>query len=198
VRPVVHFEDEDIVIVEKPFGLPTQRDKKGTDGLFELLQNNYEYVGLHHRLDRPASGLVLFTLSKRANREIGQAMSEHRITRGYQAVLVGTPRVQVWTQDVGLKSAHTDLSIVSSAEGMSLVNVQLQTGRKHQIRRHAALNATPIAGDRRYGAEAGGWWKRLALHANTMALKHPITGDIISVQSPIPQDLLGLWAMFSK
>jgi len=102
----------------------------------------------------------------------------------------------MWDQDIEKKTAQTHLSIINSKAGMSLVNLQLQTGRQHQIRRHAALNATPIAGDRRYGAEAGGWWKRLALHANSIALRHPVTESLISVQSPIPEDLSALWDTF--
>ena len=74
------------------------------------------------------------------------------------------------------------------------LSVQLQTGRTHQIRRHAADQGFPVAGDRRYGGAAGGLWPRLALHACTLALTHPITEEALSLSAPIPEDLASLWA----
>lgn len=186
------FRDQWLLVVDKPVGQLTQ----GTEteaGLFEALQATESYVGLQHRLDRPASGLVLFTVDRRANRGISEALQSHQIARTYLAVLSGQCKDAVWEQPVARREAKSEVRVLDFSGGVSRVEVALHTGRKHQIRVQAALNRTPVLGDRRYGAEAGRMWPRLALHARRLALRHPITAEALVFESPVPEDLAELW-----
>ena len=187
------YRDRDILAISKPAGLPTQSTKTGESGLFEALQAQESYVGLHHRLDRPASGLVLFSLDRRANKGLASGFQRHTIRRTYTAVVVGSVSDCTWSWSVGGKSAKTHVTVVGEAAGFTAVRMSLDTGRKHQIRVHAAMAGAPIAGDRRYGAEAGYAWPRLALHASQLTLKHPVTGEVLVLEAPLPEGLVALW-----
>ncbi len=191
---VVH-QDRSLVVVDKPSGLPTQSPKGGGENLYDLLRGAHPYVGLHHRLDTPASGLVLFTLDKRANAAIAKGFRTHTIQREYQVMVIGDPgEGGCWQSPIDSKHARTHWTRVGTGGGMSVLAVQLETGRTHQIRRHAAEHGHPVCGDRRYGGAAGGLWPRLALHARRLALPHPITGTEMSVSAQVPSDLQALWA----
>jgi 23S rRNA pseudouridine1911/1915/1917 synthase len=185
------FEDRWLLVVDKPAGLPSQpaRDRRGPD-LHGLLAEAHPYVGLHHRLDTGASGLVLFTLDPSVNAAIARAFRDHLVERGYVAVLDGDPVPGPWTRALDGKSAHTDVDVVGIGDRGCAVRCRLATGRTHQIRRHAALAGAPIVGDRRYGGRP---WERLALHAETLALVHPVTGERLALCSPPPPPLDALW-----
>ena len=187
------YRDRDVLVVSKPAGLPTQSTRDGEPGLFEALQIQESYVGLHHRLDRPASGLVLFSLDRRANKGLASGFQRHTIRRTYSAVVMGSVSDCTWSWPVNGKSAKTNITAVGEDAGFTAVQVSLNTGRKHQIRVHAAMAGAPIAGDRRYGADAGYAWPRLALHASQLTLKHPVTGELLTLEAPLPEDLVALW-----
>lgn len=182
------FRDDYVLVVDKPSGVDTQ-------ALHQQLQAERPYVGLHHRLDQPASGLLLFTLDPSANAAIAKALREHRIERLYQAVLYGTPQQREWRWKIDGQGARTELLSLAEGAGFAAVWLKLHTGRTHQVRKHAAHAGTPLAGDRRYGGEAGRAWPRLALHAARLSFAHPITGALVVVSSPLPAELTALWAM---
>ena len=187
------YADEWIVVINKPSGLPAQRTQDGQPGAYEALRERYEYVGLHHRLDRPASGLMVFTTHPDANSALAEAFRSHAVQRRYRAVLYGIATSTSWTWPVDRRPARSDVTVLHHERGLTAVKVSLTTGRKHQIRVHAAMAGVPIVGDRRYGQEAARRWPRLALHAHQLTLPHPITGEEISCTAPIPQDLTDLW-----
>jgi len=187
------YRDDALLIVDKPSGMPTQRTAAGVTGLFELLQAREPYVGLHHRLDRPASGLVLFTTHPSANRVITAGFRTHAIRRTYAAVLSGSPAAQVWTHPLDGRHARSEVDVIADDRGYAAVRLSLHTGRTHQLRRHAALAGCAILGDRRYGGEFSHAWPRLALHACDLQLVHPLTGAVVSAHSPVPPDLQDLW-----
>jgi 23S rRNA-/tRNA-specific pseudouridylate synthase len=189
------YRDAHLLIVDKPSGLPTQAPRTGGDHhLYAMLQAQEAYVGLHHRLDTPASGLVLFTLDKRANRAIADGFRTGSIRRRYQAALVGDPGAAgTWETDIDGRSARTHWRRLALGDGISIVEASLETGRTHQIRRHAVEHGHPVLGDRRHGGAAGRIWPRLALHAEHLALDHPISGEPLVIQSPLPPDLMELW-----
>lgn len=190
---VVH-QDSALLVVDKPSGLPTQAPQGGGENLFDLLRDTHAYVGLHHRLDTPASGLVLFTLDKRANPPIAQGFREHTIRREYQVMVIGDPgQLGCWESPIDGKHARTHWRRLGTGGGMSVLAVELETGRTHQIRRHAADHGHPVCGDRRHGGAAGSLWPRLALHACRLVLPHPITGKEMSVAAQAPADLQELW-----
>ena len=192
--PTVLYEDDALLVVSKPSGLPSQSTRSGGPNLFDQLRSRYPYVGLHHRLDRPASGLLLFTLDTAANKPIAEAFRSHRIEREYAAVLTGRAESGSWTRRLDGKRAVTHVSVVGHGRGLTAARLRLETGRLHQIRRHAAMAGLPLAGDRRYGADDCRRWPRLALHAQRLSFSHPMNGQRIDVVAPLPANLASLWA----
>jgi len=193
---LIAYQDPWIVVVDKPVGQPTQSTPKTPLGLYENLQNRFTYVGMHHRLDQPTSGLVLFSLSQTINSAISDLFKRREIRRSYAAVLAGTlnePRT--WSTPLEGRKAVSHVLPQGHLNGMSAVHIQLDTGRTHQIRKHAAFHQTPLLGDRRYGAQWGCAWPRLALHAYRLEFTHPKTQKPISIQSPTPSDLKELWTL---
>jgi 23S rRNA-/tRNA-specific pseudouridylate synthase len=191
----VVWEDDSLIVLNKPSGLPTQGSKTHPLGLYELLKQARPYVGLHHRLDQPASGLVLFTLHPRVNADIGAFFKEKKIHRSYLCVLAGQVEASQWTASLHGKAARTDVQPIGEGHGMTAARITLHTGRKHQIRLHAAEQDHPVLGDRRYGQQWGRAWPRLALHACALAFKHPLTGGTISLAIDCPDDMAELWAL---
>lgn len=188
------YRDRFLLVVDKPSGLPSQPTRQGhAQHLYGILQGREHYVGLHHRLDTPASGLVLVTLDRSVNKAMTEAFRQGRIHRRYLAVVVGDPGESgTWDSQMDDKPATTHWRRLGTAEGMALLECTLETGRTHQIRRHAAGAGVPIVGDRRHGSAAGRLWPRLALHAVGLSLTHPKTGEAVSVESPVPDDLAEL------
>lgn len=190
------YRDRWLVVLEKPYGMPTQaRADRDGDDLFGWLKATEPLASLHHRLDQPASGLVLFAVHPDANRGLTEAFRNHTIARRYRVVLAGTPRAAAWTWEVDGKQARSEVEVLGSDNGFCAARVSLETGRKHQIRIHASMAGTPVVGDRRYGAEAGRMWPRLALHAAELHLSHPVTGGALTLYSPLPDDLQELWEL---
>lgn len=185
------YRDPWLLVVDKPSGLPCQPTRTGhAQHLYGIVQSSERYAGLHHRLDTPASGLVLLTLDKGVNKAISDGFRTNRIRRTYQVVVVGDPGDEgVWSEPIDGKPALTRFTRLACRDGMSVLQCGLESGRTHQIRRHAAGAGTPIVGDRRHGGAAGRLWPRLALHAVSLRLDHPTTGEGMVVESPIPGDL---------
>lgn len=190
------FRDRWLWVVDKPAGLATQDD--GGEDLTAQLARQVPYLGVHHRLDQPASGLVLFTLDEGVNAAIAAGFREHTIRRTYLAVLDGELAAPAtWAWKVDGKSARTHVEPLGRAGGRTAARVTLETGRKHQIRVHAGLAGLPLVGDRRYGGDAGRAWPRLALHAARLELDHPIPTERglgpLALAAPLPADLAPLW-----
>lgn len=193
--PVVErHRDAALLVVSKPAGLPTQAPQGGGDNLYDRLRAQEPYLGLHHRLDTPASGLVLFTLDRRVNAAIAQDFAAHRIQREYLCAVLGEPgEGGRWEEPVEGQPARTDWRRVRRVGELSWLVCALHTGRTHQIRLHAAGAGFPLVGDRRYGGATGRLWPRLALHAARLALRHPRTRRALGVEDPLPADLQALW-----
>lgn len=192
----VRYMDALVLVVDKPHGLPAQStQRRGQANLFDGLRARYPYVGLHHRLDTPASGLMLFTLDPKANAPIAKGFQTRSIQRTYRLVVAGDPGESgEWTRPIEGKSARTHYCRLAHQGGMSAVTATLETGRTHQIRIHAAQAGHPLLGDRRHGGAAARLWPRLALHASDLQFRHPGTGAVTAVSAPVPEDLVELWA----
>lgn len=187
---VVLYHEKGILIVNKPSGLPSQptRDKK--PNLFEQLQQDYPHIYLHHRLDTPVSGLLLFCTQKRWNKAIASDFQHKRIHRRYWAACLGHPPSKgIWSRPIQGKKAITHFHTEYYGEGWAVLSLTLETGRTHQIRKHAMRAGYPILGDRRYGGAASRLCSRIALHAYNLSFTHPGTLKKISVSAPLPQDL---------
>lgn len=188
------YRDRDVLVIDKPVGLPSQGTRMGDrTHVMSLLQAREAYVGLHHRLDTPASGLLVVALDRGANPGLARAFRDGMVDRGYLAVVVGDPGASgLWDQEIDGEMARTRWRRLLQGEGWTALYCALETGRTHQVRIHAAMSGHPILGDRRHGGAAGRAWPRLALHAWTLSFPHPRTGGRINVTSPVPDDLAGL------
>lgn len=221
----IFFEDEWILGVRKEAGLPTQPTlDEARANLYALLKKFLKnrdgkepYVGLHHRLDRDTSGVMLFTKAKEANAEVGRLFQEHLAQKTYLAIVSthGKPLRKEWTVDNFLardngkagkmravKSggdraitffrtlAQTELTSASS--GFALVEAKPRTGRMHQIRVHLAEGGNPIVGDLTYGGSANYTGieriPRVMLHAASLTFPHPITKLETTFNAPLPTD----------
>ena len=187
------YHHKGILIVNKPSGLASQPTRDDSPNLFDTLKKSYGYVALHHRLDTPASGLVLLCTDKKWNKYIAQAFQRHQIQRKYWVACLGkTAQKGTWDSNIDGKRAITLFETTERLFGYSCLGVQLQTGRKHQIRIHAKRNGHPVLGDRRYGGGASRLCKRLALHATQLDFTHPATKEHCTVHAPLPKELQSL------
>ena len=209
------YEDKDILIVDKPPGLltvGTDRDKTRTA---HYLLNDYVRRGnpksrnrvyVVHRLDRDTSGLLVFAKSEAAKTFLQENWEQ--TDKYYLAIVHGelipkegkistylaensAHRVyETLNADKG-KLSHTEYKVLKEARGLSLVDVHLLTGRKHQIRVHFAAKGHPVAGDKKYG-EGKGAAKRLALHARSLSFLHPFSKKPMSFETGMPEDFVRL------
>jgi len=213
---VVH-EDDALIVVEKPAGLLTvATDTDKTDTLFVRLNKYLRGSGaadanrafVVHRLDRETSGLVLFAKSAHAEQVLQAAWPD--VEKIYLAIVIGRPEpergtvtsyltettaLQVFSNDrqtPGGRLAVTHYRLLKSRGNFSLLEVRLETGRKHQIRVHLAGLHCIIAGDRRYGAKLDPC-RRLALHAHSLSFAHPNTGERLAFTSSLPSVLQKLF-----
>lgn len=205
----VLYEDNAVVCFEKPAGLPTQPTiDEARLNLYALAKKQRgTYLGLHHRLDRDTSGVVLFTCVKEANGFVADQFAKHIAKKTYVAVVEGkldrpSGRVESFLDVVakyqkkqkfgsvrsGGKKAITNFSVLESSAHYSLVEVTIETGRTHQIRVHLSEMGHPIVGDTFYGAKAQQGLNRHLLHAHALAIMHPESGNWIRVESPVPEE----------
>ncbi|GJM08216.1 MAG: hypothetical protein DHS20C11_04920 [Lysobacteraceae bacterium] len=205
----VLFEDYDIVVVDKVSGLLTVANDSQDEGTAFMLLNDYVKKGNYksknrvyivHRLDRDTSGLVVFAKSEQLQTALQSNWKNVR--KKYYAVVVGRP-----PQDAGIitsylaensihrmysvndpsagKYAKTGYRVVKSNARYSLLEVDLFTGRKNQIRVHLADLKCPVAGDKKYGKKDRSI-KRLCLHAASLQLKHPVSGEDLTLKAVMP------------
>lgn len=202
------YEDDDIIVVNKSYGLlsvGTDNKKEGTaysilrDYLKRLNPANKLFIV--HRLDQHTSGLMLFAKSIKAKEAMQHNWNNMVLDRRYAAIVEGCPEpaegvrrsrllenaqhLMYSTDDPKGLEAVTRYKVLKSRNGYSLVDVSLDTGRKNQIRVHMHDMGTPIAGDRRYGAKTSPI-HRLALHARTLRFVHPMTHKDMNFSIPLP------------
>lgn len=211
------FEDDHVLIVNKPAGLLTStvpREPRPT--LLAMVRddqarrNPRARVGLIHRLDRDASGLLVFSKSDLAYKSLKTQFFHHNVERVYHAIVRGTPsppagRIEsrlVERADGTVHTSHqagrgdfavTDYELVRTAGRLSLVRVMLHTGRKHQIRVHLSARNWSILGDAVYGhGEKTPPQTRLMLIATRLGFKHPQMGHAVGIDLPLPPDMAAL------
>ncbi|HEY8380461.1 MAG TPA: pseudouridine synthase [Nannocystis sp.] len=206
----VLYRDEDLVIVAKPAGLVVHRGWADDDvALLDLAREaTGAYVYPVHRLDRGASGAVVFARSSAGARALQEAWSEGRVEKRYLALVRGNPPEAAVidhpiprSEDGPRVPAVTEIATLARAGRYALVEARPRTGRLHQIRRHLKHISCPLIGDVRYGkGEHNRLFReryalrRLALHAWSLALPHPRTGAQVRALAPVPADLAGALA----
>ena len=204
------FEDEHLLVVNKPAGLvvhPGAGNRSGTlvNALLGRGINggeDRERPGVVHRLDRDTSGLMVLTKSEEAYSGLVGALSARDVRRVYMALVVGEGLPPTGTVDspvgrdpanptlmaAGIgKPAITHFEAVREASGYTMLRARLETGRTHQIRVHLSAIGYPVYADPLYGEAVPG--RRLWLHAERLAFVHPVTGEALEFESPLPEDL---------
>ena len=207
INLIIPYEDEHLLIVDKPAGLlahPTARHEEPS--LANAVMYHYQTIGqawgFHpvQRLDRQTSGLLL--VAKHSH--IQHLLSGRHLRRVYLALVTGRPDPPDGTVDAPLarkpgsiiermvhpsgQQAITDYRLIAGNSAASLLEITLHTGRTHQIRVHMSHIGHPLLGDDLYGG-ARTVIDRQALHAASLSLSHPITGETIQVNSPLPDDM---------
>lgn len=214
--PHILYRDDALIALDKPSGMAVHGGSGVSRGVIEQLRLELpecRYLELVHRLDRETSGVLLVALKRRALTGLHAAMREGRIEKRYLTLVAGrwTNPVQhvklplhkrvtdegekrVTVRDDG-QSAHTVFRRLQVYMDFTLLEAELKTGRTHQIRVHTSHLGFPIAGDDKYGdfelnrqlVKQG--LKRMFLHAAKLVFEHPITGERMTVEAPLPADL---------
>jgi len=211
--PVV-FEDDALLVVDKPAGIAVHGGSGVAFGVIERLRAarpGAPMLELAHRLDRETSGLLMVAKTRKALLALHEMQREGGGTKRYYALVCGDwlndrqhiklplskwatasgeRRVRV-DRDAG-QFAHTIVTLQRRYGNYSLVEAELRTGRTHQIRVHLAANGFPIAGDDKYGSDAvraalaRQGFARMFLHAHQLILPHPLSGDMLDLRAPLP------------
>lgn len=212
---IVLYEDNHLIVVLKPQMVACCPDESGDDNLFDCVKRYIKetyskpgnvYLGLVHRLDRPTGGVMVFAKTSKAAARLSAQMSGGGFEKKYFAVLCGTPNrmegtlvnylrknsvnnmVYVCTEsEEGAKFASLAYKIKETAEGLSLAEITLHTGRTHQIRVQTAAINCPVYGDMRYGGRKAVKGK-LALWAYSLRFTHPVTGEALRFIAEPPRE----------
>lgn len=214
LEPHICFEDEHLLVINKPAGMPTQPDPTGDLSLLKWLTKPRGAAATLHlvnRLDRPVSGLVVLAKTRQAMAYVQQLFREGRVKKEYLAAVEGAPPeeegklVHFLTQNPKTHRAYVHFSaqpnavraalhyrLLGKGERYSFLLVQPTTGRHHQIRAQLAAMGCPIKGDVRYGARRANRDRSIHLHAWRLTLEHPATHQPLSIRAPLPQTD-GLW-----
>ncbi|MBM3809658.1 MAG: RluA family pseudouridine synthase [Acidimicrobiia bacterium] len=213
-------EDDQILVLNKPAGLlsiPSSPEAGSSEDTvlrrvreyMEFKRGRKSYVGMLHRLDRDTSGSLAVALSKDAHAAGRELFKHHRFERHYLALVQGIPardqgtieaRISTGYRDgrrklVGVDArgldARTDYKVRQRLKDAALLELRLHTGRQHQIRLHLEKLGHPLIGERVYSTQEGATAaKRNMLHAWTLAFPHPLTGQRIAVEAPLPADFV--------
>ncbi len=220
----VLYEDNHIIVVNKASGEIVQGDKTGDTPLSETvkayLKEKYDkpgnvFCGVTHRLDRPTSGAVVFARTSKALSRLNDMFRNGEVGKTYWAVVKNRPLKEEETlvhylikneknnkstaydsEKPWTKKAVLHYKLIASSQRYHLLEVNLETGRHHQIRCQLARTGSPIKGDLKYGAERSNPDGSISLHARTISLVHPVSKELICVTAPVPED--SLWKAFEE
>ncbi|MBT7424435.1 MAG: RNA pseudouridine synthase [Flavobacterium sp.] len=214
----VLFEDNHLLIVNKKSGDIVQGDKTGdkplSDVVKEYIKEKYNkpgevFLGVVHRLDRPTSGVIIFARTSKALERLNKMLRERTISKTYWAVVKNTPlkekdslihflkknpknnKSTVFTKETDAsKKAILHYSVIKKLDNYSLLEIDLETGRHHQIRAQLAYIGSPIKGDLKYGASRSNKDGSIHLHARKISFTHPVSKENILVLAPIPNETI--------
>ncbi len=208
------FEDNHLIIVNKLAGELVQGDFTGDKPLLEIVRDyikvKYEkpgnvFVGLVHRLDRPTSGIVVFAKTSKALTRMNALFEKRDVDKRYWTLIKEKPRqtterlVHYLKKDPaknksftyrkeqnGVKKAALSYSVLAKSESFYLLEIELETGRHHQIRVQLASIGCPIKGDLKYGFPRSNKDASISLHARSLSFVHPVSKELINVKAPLP------------
>ena len=214
----VLFEDNHLLIVNKRAGDITQGDKTGDKPLSEIvkeyIKHKYNkpgnvYLGVVHRLDRPTSGVIIFARTSKALERLNKMLREKNIQKTYWAIIKNKPKKEkdtlvnylkknpknnkstAFSKEVsGSKKAVLHYTIIQKLENYTLLEIDLETGRHHQIRTQLSAIGCPIKGDLKYGFARSNKDGSIHLHARKITFSHPVTKEKIQLFAPTPNDVI--------
>ena len=220
----VLYEDNHIIIINKAAGEIVQGDKTGDKSLCDTMKAYIKekyakpgnvFIGLPHRLDRPVSGIVVFAKTSKALERLNRMFSEGSVKKIYWALTKGIPvpaeaEIDSWIlrnekmnksfsypkEVKGSKRAVLHYRLAAASQNYNLIEVELKTGRHHQIRCQLSSIGCPIKGDLKYGAQRSNPDGSISLHARYIEFVHPVSKELIAVTAPLPDDRL--WQSFEK
>ena len=210
----IAYQDDDVVVVDKPPGLAVHPGAGQAEGTLagQLLTlgarggNDSDRPGIVHRLDRDTSGLLVVARSEGAHVALQEAIRRREVERRYLALVRGRPRSRAGRIEAPIgrdrrdptrrsldtdepRDAVTHFEVRELLPEHALLDVRLETGRTHQIRVHLAAIDLPVSGDPVYGVKRDLGLERQFLHAYKLRFSHPITGADVDLESPLPRDL---------
>lgn len=216
------YEDNHIIIVNKRVGDIIQGDKTGDTPLSEIvkeyIQKKYQkpgnvFLGVVHRIDRPTSGIVIFARTSKALERLNEMLRDHKIEKIYWAVVKNNPpkesdtlihfliknpknnkTTSFLTEKDGSKKAILHYKLLKKLENYSLLEINLETGRHHQIRAQLAAIGYPIKGDLKYGFPRSNENGGIHLHARKIEFTHPVSNQLINITAPLPEE--AIWNLF--
>ena len=220
----VLYEDNHIIIINKAAGEIVQGDKTGDKSLCDTMKQYIKekyakpgnvFIGLPHRLDRPVSGVVVFAKTSKALERLNDMFRDGNVKKIYWAITKGKPlkaegEISSWIlrnekmnksfsypkEVKGSKHALLIYTLKAASQNYNLIEVELKTGRHHQIRCQLASIGCPIKGDLKYGAQRSNPDGSISLHARYIEFIHPVSKQLIQVTAPVPADRL--WQNFES
>ena len=214
----VLYEDNHIIIINKRAGDITQGDKTGdkplSDVVKEYVKDKYNkpgnvFIGTVHRLDRPTSGIVIFARTSKALERLNKMLRDKTINKTYWALVKNKPKKEsdtlidflkkdtkknksfVYKKEIeGSKKATLHYKIIKKLDNYSLLEIDLETGRHHQIRTQLSSIGSPIKGDLKYGFDRSNKDGSISLHARKIEFIHPVSKENISLIAPTPDDVI--------
>ena len=215
-QPEILFEDNHLLVINKKPGELSQGDETGDVPLIDSLKEFIKirdqkpgnvYLGLIHRLDRPTSGILVFAKTGKALTRMNDLFKTREVQKTYWAIVEGKPekqferlehylkknpknnKVTVFTKPTqDAKIAILEYKVLGNLDNYSLLEVDLFTGRSHQIRSQLSFISHPIKGDLKYGAKRSNPDGSISLHARRISFKHPVKKEELTIVAPPPHD----------
>jgi 23S rRNA pseudouridine1911/1915/1917 synthase len=223
-QPAILYEDNHIIIVNKRSSDLVQGDGTGDEPLDDIvrayIKEKYNkpgdvFLGVVHRLDRPVSGCVVYARTSKALSRLSELFRTREVKKYYWAIVTERPpedegtlrnylkknekqnKSYVFDREVkGSKLAELSYRILGRSERFYLLEIDLHTGRHHQIRAQLAAAGCPVKGDLKYGAKRSNEGGGISLHSRRVSFIHPVKKEEISVEAPLPDDRT--WKLFKN
>ncbi|WP_294222512.1 RluA family pseudouridine synthase [uncultured Chryseobacterium sp.] len=216
MKDQIVYEDNHLLVINKKVGQLVQGDKTGDESLLETIKDFIKkrdnkpgnvFLGLVHRIDRPTSGLVIYAKTSKALSRLTQMVKNREVKKTYWAVVAKEmiPKTQRLVHYLkkneknnkaivfpkvtdGAKEAILTYNVIKALENYLLLEIDLETGRHHQIRAQLSKIGVPIKGDLKYGAPRSNSDGGINLHARKLEFIHPVTKENIEIIAPVPQN----------
>lgn len=213
IGSLVLYKNNQLIAFNKPAAIGVQPDKTEDKSLLDFAEI-YSKASLHviHRLDRPASGVVLFAKNKKALANLNQQFKDREIGKVYLAVVKEEPKeveghlvhflykntknksIASTEEAPGSQKAELKYKVIGKIDNYSLLEIHLITGRFHQIRAQLAAIGCPIKGDVKYGFKRGNRDRSIHLHAWKLLFTHPVSNEKVEITAPLPDE--NVWQAF--